>query len=154
GAECDLGITKDGRLVLMHDYTLDRTTTGTGNVSNHTLAEIKALDIDTDLRGFEPLKVPTIEEYLNVCKVLGLYPIIEVKQDGHNTGMVDALLPILEKYNIVNDCILISFGLDTLRYIRSKNKSVKLSHILNVGVTLNQSHLNTVKSIGNCTINA
>ena len=41
--ELDVHMTKDGRFVLNHDPTLDRTTTGTGKVSDHTLAEIREL---------------------------------------------------------------------------------------------------------------
>ncbi len=39
--EMDLKRTKDGQLVLMHDKTLDRTTTGSGPVSDHTLEELQ-----------------------------------------------------------------------------------------------------------------
>ena len=41
--ELDVKKTKDGELILMHDRTLDRTTTGKGKVEDHTLAEIKDL---------------------------------------------------------------------------------------------------------------
>ena len=40
--EIDAVLTRDGRLVLMHDETLDRTTTGHGRVADRTLAEVKA----------------------------------------------------------------------------------------------------------------
>jgi len=39
--EVDLRGTKDGEVVIMHDETLDRTTNGTGNVTDYTLAELK-----------------------------------------------------------------------------------------------------------------
>lgn len=42
--EIDVYPTKDGEIVLLHDGTLDRTTNGTGSVSNYTLAELKELD--------------------------------------------------------------------------------------------------------------
>lgn len=42
--EMDLHITQDGVLVISHDETVDRTTDGTGNIEDMTLAEIKALD--------------------------------------------------------------------------------------------------------------
>lgn len=153
GAECDLGVTADNHLVLMHDYTVDRTTDGTGNVSDLTLAEIKALNIDVNLHGFTNVKVPTIEEYLDVCKKYGLYPIIEVKEDGHQTGMVDLLLPILEKRNLINDCILITFGRDTVRYIRNKNQSIKLSLLLKIDESYKETDLEFIKVIGKCTLN-
>src|ERR1700731_2043021 len=43
-AEIDVRMTRDGELVLLHDPTLDRTTSGHGPVSAHTLAELAELD--------------------------------------------------------------------------------------------------------------
>ena len=42
--ECDVNITRDGKLVMMHDSTLDRTTSGTGRVSASTWEDIQQLD--------------------------------------------------------------------------------------------------------------
>ena len=42
--ELDVRTTSDGKFVIMHDNTLDRTTNGTGEVHKHTFDEIRALD--------------------------------------------------------------------------------------------------------------
>jgi len=42
--ELDIGVTKDDKIIVMHDTTVNRITNGTGNVSDMTLAQIKALD--------------------------------------------------------------------------------------------------------------
>src|SRR3954470_6403983 len=42
--ELDVGVTKDGQVVVMHDTTLDRTTNGTGTIASHTLAQVQKLD--------------------------------------------------------------------------------------------------------------
>jgi glycerophosphoryl diester phosphodiesterase len=44
GVECDVHLTADGQVVLMHDPTVDRTSDGTGPVAAHTLAQLRALD--------------------------------------------------------------------------------------------------------------
>lgn len=61
--EVDIAETKDGHLVLMHDDDLDRTTTGTGLVADHTLAEIQALKLETGSKttDFAP---PTLQAAL------------------------------------------------------------------------------------------
>ncbi len=65
--EFDVQLTKDGALVLMHDTTVDRTTDGTGKVSDLTLTEIKALDAGSKMgSAFAGLRVPTFEEALAV----------------------------------------------------------------------------------------
>ncbi len=64
--EFDVQKTKDGRLVIMHDLTVDRTTTGKGAVKDLTFAEIRALDagIKTDPK-YKGEKVPTLEETID-----------------------------------------------------------------------------------------
>jgi glycerophosphoryl diester phosphodiesterase len=42
--ELDVGVTKDDQVVVMHDTTLDRTTSGTGTIASHTLKQIEKLD--------------------------------------------------------------------------------------------------------------
>ena len=49
--EVDVRKTKDGKLVLMHDATINRTTNGTGKVSGHTLAELKELFLKDNQGG-------------------------------------------------------------------------------------------------------
>ena len=56
--ETDVRFTKDKRLVLFHDHTLERTTDGTGPPSDHTLEELKQLDAGSwmdpsEYEGFE-----------------------------------------------------------------------------------------------------
>jgi len=68
--ELDVCFTKDRKLVLMHDVTVDRTTNGSGTVSELTLEEIKRLDAgswkSSQLEGEE---VPTLEEVLQIMPI-------------------------------------------------------------------------------------
>ncbi|MCX8524600.1 glycerophosphodiester phosphodiesterase family protein [Chryseobacterium formosus] len=63
-AEIDLAMTKDSILILMHDNTIDRTTTGKGKPSDFTLEEIKKLNLRDGLGVETQMKVPTLEEIL------------------------------------------------------------------------------------------
>lgn len=65
-AELDLRTTKDGKLVLMHDATVDRMTNGKGKVSDLTLEEIKKLTVNS--KDGKDYRVPTFEEALNAAK--------------------------------------------------------------------------------------
>lgn len=152
GAECDLGITSDKELVLMHDETVDATTDGTGKVSDLTLSQIRELNVDHGLRGFTNVKVPTFREYLNVCKEFGLFPVIEVKYNAHTSGMADGVLSILDEYNLINDSMIISFGKDALSYIRNKNKQVHLQHILKVTETITDEEISYLNTLGNASV--
>lgn len=65
--ELDVAPTSDGRLIIMHDRTLDRTTNGSGAVSDHTFDEIRALDAGSWFNEeFAGTQVPTLEEALEV----------------------------------------------------------------------------------------
>lgn len=63
-AEIDLQRTKDGELVIMHDVTVDRTTTGRGRVDELTLAEIRGFHLRDGLGMPTPYRVPTLREAL------------------------------------------------------------------------------------------
>ena len=63
--EIDPRLTKDSVIVLMHDKTLDRTTTGSGKVSDHTLAELKRLRLKDDQGNVTEYQIPTLKEALD-----------------------------------------------------------------------------------------
>ncbi|GIT43944.1 MAG: hypothetical protein Ct9H300mP11_18800 [Chloroflexota bacterium] len=68
GIELDVRLTKDGKLVVIHDRTVDRTTNGTGLGNHHTQEEILRLDagswFTSEFAGENP---PTLDEYLRHC---------------------------------------------------------------------------------------
>lgn len=70
--EVDVRLTKDKQLVLMHDLTIDRTTSGKGKVSDHTLDELKQLFLKNNQGGKEAEltteRIPTLEETLLEAK--------------------------------------------------------------------------------------
>ncbi|HEU5118204.1 MAG TPA: glycerophosphodiester phosphodiesterase family protein [Isosphaeraceae bacterium] len=66
--EVDPHYTKDGSIVLMHDNTLDRTSTGHGRVSDHTLAEIRRLHLKDPQGNVTPYRIPTLDEALQWAK--------------------------------------------------------------------------------------
>jgi glycerophosphoryl diester phosphodiesterase len=63
--ECDVRRSADSVLVLIHDEDLDRTTTGSGRVDEHTLAEIQALHLADDDGRRTGYTVPTLAEALS-----------------------------------------------------------------------------------------
>lgn len=86
--EVDVRATKDGELVLMHDETLERTTTGKGKVSEHTLADILKLNLVDPSGKVTPYRVPTLAEAIDAVRGRGIMAI-DLK--------VDATLPAIAK---------------------------------------------------------
>jgi glycerophosphoryl diester phosphodiesterase len=78
--ECDVRTTSDGKLVLMHDGKVDRTTNGHGDVSATKFDEIRALDAGAKFDArFTGVRVPTFDEALELAKGrIGIY--VDVKQ--------------------------------------------------------------------------
>jgi glycerophosphoryl diester phosphodiesterase len=87
--ETDPRPTADGVIVNVHDTTLDRTTTGSGEVSKATYADIQKLAIRSDkFEGdFACERVPTLKEVLETCKGRAL-----VLVDANKTDRVEALV--------------------------------------------------------------
>ncbi len=76
--EIDIQQTRDGQLVLMHDETIDRMTTGTGAISELTLAEIQSYwlyEYDGSTKTPTTFKVPSLREVLVAAKGKGLFNI-------------------------------------------------------------------------------
>lgn len=66
--ELDLKKTRDGHLVVMHDQSLDRSTTGTGKVSDYTLAELEGLWLRAGTGHRTSHRIPTFPEELSAAK--------------------------------------------------------------------------------------
>ena len=135
GAECDVAETLDHEFVLMHDDTIDRTTNGTGNVSNLTLSQLKEFNIDTgsNITSYPNLKIPTLQEYLATCKNCNIVPVIEVKTITDNS--INKFLDIIRSYGLINKAIVISFNYDLLVKIRNKEKRLLLQPLLPLNET-------------------
>ena len=78
--EFDVRVTRDGVPVLMHDASVDRTTSGRGLVRDHTLAELRALDASRGATGWNGARaqVPTLEEVLD--RFRGVPMVLDVKE--------------------------------------------------------------------------
>lgn len=66
--EIDLKRTKDGHLILMHDKTIDRTTTGKGKPEDYTLNELRKFNLRNGAGHKTSHVIPTFEEVMQLCK--------------------------------------------------------------------------------------
>ena len=122
GCETDIQVTSDGYIVCHHDDTVDRMTDGSGSVASQTLAQVQALTIDggANIANYTDLKIPTFEEYLQVCYMYSMVPVIEIKIINELSNL-DTMLNTLKEYGFENNAIVISFNTDYLEYVRSKS---------------------------------
>src|SRR3989344_2063955 len=113
--ECDVHLTKDNEVVVIHDNTLDRTTNGRGLVKDFTLKELKKLDAG------KKEKIPTLQEYINLLKNKA-YMFIELKKCDNIVGKT---LEIIKKNKIEDKVVLLSFYGDYLKKVKKINPNIK-----------------------------
>lgn len=118
--ECDVHLTKDGELIIIHDETLERTTNGTGLVADHTLEELRRLDAG----GGE--RLPTFREYVELGQATGVDLLIELKSPQLYPGVEAKVLQALEEAHYLHRSVIQSFDFDCLRRLRQIDSAARL----------------------------
>ncbi|MCX7838790.1 MAG: glycerophosphodiester phosphodiesterase family protein [Anaerolineae bacterium] len=119
--ECDVHLSKDGHVIVMHDTDVARTTDGRGYIADLTLAEIKKLNAAAKFPGgYTAQTVPTLDELLDVVK--GKTPIqIEIKVDAKGQRYPNIEQQVVEAVRargMLDEVIVISFNFPTLTEIK------------------------------------
>ncbi|GAA4784769.1 hypothetical protein GCM10023231_10680 [Olivibacter ginsenosidimutans] len=88
--ECDIALTKDSALVMMHDDQLDRTTSGKGLLKHYTLAELKQLMLKDNDGKQTAYRIPTLDEVLKWGKDKVIFTL-DVKRGVPMEKVVEAV---------------------------------------------------------------
>lgn len=119
GTELDVNRTRDGYPVVLHDFTVDSTTNGTGRVTEMTLAEVKALDAGSWFGPeFAGVQIPTLDE---VFEAVGkqLFINVEVKYlPQESEGLEQIVVDCIRRHAMEDRVIISSFSPVALRNIR------------------------------------
>ena len=116
--EIDLRKTKDGKLVVIHDAKVDRTTNGKGFVKDFTLEELKKLDSYGE-------KIPTFEEAINFVNKRTKI-IVEIKEENIEKDIVG----MIEKNDLFDYAYAISFYHKSVKMVKELNKKIKTGILL------------------------
>jgi glycerophosphoryl diester phosphodiesterase len=118
--ETDLHQSADGHLMCIHDDTVDRTTDGTGSVSDFTAADLEALDAayEFEIEGDHPYRnqghgVPTLEDVVNQFDDCRL--VVDLKEDG----LAESVWALIRRLDIADRIIVGSFSDRRLAQFRS-----------------------------------
>jgi glycerophosphoryl diester phosphodiesterase len=116
--ETDLQLTRDSRLVAMHDATVNRTTNGQGKVHDLTLMELRRLDAGSWFGSeFAGERIPTIYDILGFSKKHDVVFYLELKPGG-SWGGEHALVGALRESGEIPRAVVISFDADILARLR------------------------------------
>jgi glycerophosphoryl diester phosphodiesterase len=134
--ETDLQLTKDSEWILMHDYTLDRTTTGKGQVKDYTLNRIKKLKLKS-VNGMideSNSSIPTLDEFLKLCYEQDLSPILDIKPNENQISQKAYLnlMNSLKKYNLLDETIICSYSKGVLSQIRRMEDNITIAVMMEV----------------------
>jgi glycerophosphoryl diester phosphodiesterase len=118
--ECDVHLSSDGRLVVIHDHTLDRTTNGTGLVHDCTAAELRKLDAG------DGEKIPLLQEVIELAiGKVGL--VIELKNlPPLYPGLEEKLINMLRQLGAIQECAIVSFNHAAIHELRKVEPSMQL----------------------------
>lgn len=128
--EIDVQETREGKVVLMHDSSLYRTTGVYGKVSEMTLEELRTLDAGKWFsKDYAGTKIPTLEEVLKICK--GKKKLnIEIKAEKDMPDLEEKVVALIEKYDFVRQCVVTSTYKESLNKVKELNKDIVTGYIL------------------------
>ena len=131
GIEFDVQLTKDGEIVVIHDERVDRTTDGTGNVRDYTLAELKKLSITGDDDSY---RIPTLREVLELlkpyCMNKGLKLNIELKNSVvRYESMEQKVIDMVSEYDIESYVVYSSFNHDSIGLVRQLKADADVAYL-------------------------
>lgn len=129
GFETDVRLTKDEQLIVFHDATVDRTTNGSGKVSDHMLNELKQLDAGyyfKDVNGHTPYRGNEKAKILSFDELLELYPNhyinVDLKDDPDSyegTVAPQKMFDSIKKYDAQDRVLVTSFHSEQIERFNS-----------------------------------
>lgn len=133
-AECDIAFTSDNVAVLLHDSTIDRTSDGSGNVTALTYEQLLQYDFGSwKNEKYAGVKIPTFEEFIKLCKNIGLHSYIELKDGGNYTqAQIESIVDMVEKCGMQGNVTYISFNINFLNYVKAYDEKARLGYLADV----------------------
>lgn len=126
--ELDLVLSKDGKPVLVHDLTVDRTTSAKGNISRYTAKELAAMDARRNTSSWpRPTGIPTLEDLLEQFDDLE-HLQLEVKKDSRQrlNVLCNRLTEIIQHRDLYQSAAITSSDTWFLKEIRRRDRNIRI----------------------------
>lgn len=136
-AECDIHLTKDNEWVVIHNSTTDARFCQYGNVSDYTLEELKTFSYKggANFWKYEDLRIPTLDEYLDVFVGTDTRPQIEIKADNYE--LLYTVVDAVKEKGLEDSAIVISFDFEQLEIIHGIDPDIELWYLIDEITTEN-----------------
>jgi len=119
--ELDLHLTADGEVVVLHDPSLDRTSTGTGAVRDLKLADLAAVRLKTREGAVTAERVPTFAQVLDLVAPTSAELLPEIKVDANRQrydGIEEKVLALIRARGLRSRTTIQAFQVETIRRLR------------------------------------
>ena len=136
GTELDVQMTKDGRIVCIHDEHLERLTDGSGLVGDHTYEELCGLNASISVPGYPRTHIPLLSEALDLFASAGTYEInIEIKSTMViYPGIEQAILDVVAESPMRDRVFYSSFNHYSLLKIRELDPRSRIAPLYSTGL--------------------
>ena len=142
GIETDLQETRDGKLVIFHDRTIDDKSNGTGAIKDYTYEELLTLDFGGwKEERFAGTPIMLFEDFAKKFLPLDLTFAIELKV----TGIAEKALAIMKQYGNMDNIFVSSFTFEALEEARAVDPDVKLCWLIKDPI--NEENIARLKAI-------
>lgn len=135
--ETDVSFTSDGVPMLLHDSTIDRTSNGSGTLSQMTYAQVRQYDFGSwKSSAYTGTVIPSLAEFLDLCKSLMLHPYIELKSNGNYTqAQIRQIVDLVHSYGLKGKVTYISFNSAYLGYVKDYDDEARLGFLKDTWAT-------------------
>ena len=148
GIELDVQLTKDGEVVVIHDETIDRVSTGKGAVRDYTLEELRRFSFHNHKKEYEGVQIPTLREVLEQVKPGGMEVNIELKTGIYwYPGLEEKTVELVKAAGMENRVIYSSFNHYSVQKILELDAEAETAYLYS-DVLLNVE--NYAKNTGVC----
>lgn len=130
GIETDVHITADGKFVVIHDDSAERVSGIDLDIEKSTLANIRKIRLKMhDGYQREDYIIPTLEEYIGICKRYEKTAVLELKNHFDEID-IRKIVDIIRDEDYLNNVIFISFDLENLKILRKILPKQKLQYLV------------------------
>lgn len=146
--EFDVHQTSDGVWVVAHDENIKSVTDKKGKISSYTYYDLVTATINegANLKNYDNLKIPTLEQVLKICLETNLKPMIEIKT--YKDSGIKSLVESIDKYGFTESCSIISFDYQALQLVEKESPDIKLYYLTSDLKDKNSEEILKSKSMG------
>lgn len=144
-AECDIRLSKDDQWVLSHGEDLNYHFWQVGNIGDYTLEELKTFSYKNGCNFWQKdLRIPTLDEFLEVFEGTSTRPQIEIKEPGRY-DYIYTVVDAVKAHGLEDQAIIIGFDIEHLKAARRADPDIELWYLAD-GV--NEDTIAAAKSVG------